>query len=390
MRRPTALTSATATAAILFAAPALAQDASAPAAPSTPGVPARVEPLPAGQTKVLQAVVMEVKGAAEWRADDKAAWKAADIDDLLEPGAQIRTGRSSSLALRVGHNSTVLVSALTRIDLPSMVQDGAVLRTRAGVVRGRADFKVDQVGLTNDFEVITPSTTLAVRGTGFGILWGALEGASVDTLPGNTIASIELRYFGSRLTQYLAGRSISSQKHQNPVLAALFNTLGPPLLLGQIIEAIEQALTSGAIPLQALLDQIAISVSEQSSQAVQQFVIDLQGPLLGDHVIIQLVTFVCENPQGFSDLFHSELVNFELVDPKGFDKNFNTFLFNLEALCGNIQGGMPPPGSEAFLQILGLIQTYCNTLGQNFDPCMAAAGTALNTLLVAGMATPTN
>ncbi|MHC4142667.1 MAG: FecR family protein, partial [Planctomycetota bacterium] len=107
----------------------------------------------------LRALVIGVKGRAQWRQSEEESWRAAKVNDILRPGADIRTGLRSSVALRVGKNATVLVDRATRLSLPVILQDGQTLRTRAAVRRGRADFKVDSkvelIGLVNDFEVLT-------------------------------------------------------------------------------------------------------------------------------------------------------------------------------------------------------------------------------------------
>ncbi|MHC4766599.1 MAG: FecR domain-containing protein [Planctomycetota bacterium] len=188
-------------------------------------------PVPAGQAPApqkLRALVIEVKGRAQWRPSEKGAWKDAKVNDLLEAGADIRTGLRSSVALRVGRNATVLVDRATRLSLPVILQDGETLRTRAAVRRGRADFKVDLIGLANDFEVLTPTTTLAVRGTGFAVRWGALRGAELEALSADVLA-VEVRYLLTQMRYLLATGSVSREMHPNPVIAALFQTFQTPL-----------------------------------------------------------------------------------------------------------------------------------------------------------------
>ncbi len=77
--------------------------------------PLTVKPLPEGQTKVLTARVIDVKGTAQWRPSDKAPWKNAKVNDLLDPGARMRTGLRSSITLRVGMNATIMVSRPGRV-----------------------------------------------------------------------------------------------------------------------------------------------------------------------------------------------------------------------------------------------------------------------------------
>jgi hypothetical protein len=207
---------------------AVAEPAAAPVSAAQPSVP---RPGPLGQLpdkQKLRALVIDVKGRAQWRPSEKGAWKNARVNDILEAGADIRTGLRSSVALRVGKNATVLVDRATRLSLPVILQDGQTLRTRAAVRRGRADFKVDLIGLANDFEVLTPTTTLAVRGTGFAVRWGALRGAEMEALSAEVLA-VEVRYLLTQMRYLLATGSVSTETQPNPVIAALFETFQKPL-----------------------------------------------------------------------------------------------------------------------------------------------------------------
>jgi hypothetical protein len=230
------------------------------------------QPLPEGETRVLQALVIDVKGKAQWRPGAEAAWQDARVDDLLDPGAEIRTGLRSSLTLRVGQNATVTVDRSTRLDLPQIVQDGAQLRTRAAVRHGRADFKVDQVGLTNDFEVLTPTTTLAVRGTGFGVQWGALEGAAVTGLPTNDMFAIEIEYLLTRLAFALSGGGASRESIPDPVLNALASTVGAPALWKTLLddETIEKILSGDPRFISEASQQYARRVDQANWRAMRR------------------------------------------------------------------------------------------------------------------------
>jgi FecR-like protein len=192
--------------------------------------PPKVDPLPEGQKQVLQALVISVDGKAEWKAAGAEKWKAAAVNDLLDPGAEIRTGLRSTLTLRVGKNATLVVDRASRVELPMIVQDGSVLRTRAAVHRGKVDFKVEAVGITSDFQVLTPSATLAVRGTGFTVEWGALLGVHVAGVDTNRVRAIELRYLAAMQEVPISGAGESSSAWPDPVAAALYRTVFPPPL----------------------------------------------------------------------------------------------------------------------------------------------------------------
>jgi hypothetical protein len=189
---------------------------------------AAVKPLPEGESKNLLAIVMHTHGKVQWRSDADGAWQAAQTDDTLPEGAMIRTGLKSSLTLRVGLNATVLIDSNARVTIPRIVHDGQQLETAVKVARGRADIQVNHVGLTNDFSVITPSGALAVKGTGFACRYDEFNGTSIVGSRKNTINAIEVHYYATKLAYYLSGGAISSNKNENPTLAALIEAAPPP------------------------------------------------------------------------------------------------------------------------------------------------------------------
>lgn len=210
-------------AAALLAAP---QDPAAPAPKLDVPAPA---PLPPGQTKVLQAVVLEVTGAAaQWRAKPAQKWQAAKVNDLLDVGAEIRTGRESTVTLRVGMNATMLVDRQTRIAIPEVVQDGKVLRTRLAMNFGQTDLKVDRIGLENDVEVATPTATLAVKGTGMRISWDAVNGFQAKGVSTNRIRAIEVRYLNG-IVVYLSADEATRDPTPLPALRAFRRTFYLPI-----------------------------------------------------------------------------------------------------------------------------------------------------------------
>ena len=179
--------------------------------------------------KVLKAIVIDVSGKAQARVKpgDKK-WSKLKVNDVLEAGALVRTGRKSSVTLRIGKNATLLIERQSRVAIPEIAQAGQVLRTRVSIKFGKADVKVDRIGLVNDFEVSTPTATLAVRGTVFRIWWDAVWGFRSMGIRGNKIRAIEIRYVNG-VKAYLSGAQTSSKNYKLPALAAFFNTYLAPL-----------------------------------------------------------------------------------------------------------------------------------------------------------------
>jgi hypothetical protein len=177
----------------------------------------------------LRAVFIDVNGQVQWRADDKSPWTNAAVNDVIKSGVEVRTGIRARAAIRVGRNATILMDGGTNVSIPTVMQEGEVLKTTASVRSGRADFKVDRVGLTNDFRVVTPSTTLAVRGTEFAVATGALKQLEIVGAKTNVINAIELKYALNNQTVQLSGGATSSTGVQNPVHAALVSAAPPTI-----------------------------------------------------------------------------------------------------------------------------------------------------------------
>ena len=185
-----------------------------------------IEAIAKGTTKVLEAVVLEVRGRCQWKATEEDAWQKAAKDHRLKPGSLIRTGLRSHLALRCGPNATILVDSNSRVAVPALAQNGETLSTIVQVERGRADFKVDRVGLTNDFSVVTPSGALSVRGTGMGVAYDGFNGASVYGARFNSINAIEMRYYGSKKVWSVSGGGATSNRAKNPTKRAVTKSVG--------------------------------------------------------------------------------------------------------------------------------------------------------------------
>ena len=192
--------------------------------PTAPQAAAAAAPAAA---EPLRAVFIDVGGKVQWRANENDAWHDAHENDVVGAGVEVRTAMRSHAALRVGRNATVLIDAGTLFQLPEAVQDGETLRTTATVKHGRADFKVDKVGLSNDFKVVTPSTTLSVRGTYFAVASGPLKQVEVVGARTNAINAIELKYSLNNATVQLSGGATSSSGLQEPAHAAVVAASAP-------------------------------------------------------------------------------------------------------------------------------------------------------------------
>ncbi|MGQ0614949.1 MAG: FecR domain-containing protein [Planctomycetaceae bacterium] len=262
---------------LLLAAGVAAQDPPAKSVPA--GETASPAPLPEGQTKALQAVVMKVEGSAQWRPGSDAAFRDCKVNDLLSAGAEVRTGRKSTVTLRVGMNGTLLIDRQSRVSLPRVLQDGKVLRTTLALSFGQADVKVDRIGLETDFEVMTPTATLAVSGTLFRVSWDAVAGFGFRGSPGNRLHAVEAEYWESILAK-LSGDDASNEDAMLPALNAFGQTffLPPPgsLAPGKAAYLLQQH----ARPLPSLVAEPGLNVLRRARGAASV----QRGPQGGDGI----------------------------------------------------------------------------------------------------------
>ncbi len=189
---------------------------------------------PPKTVKIDSAIVMKVVGIAQVRNNlhaggRKAGWRKLKFNDVLSPGVVIRTGRKSMVALRVGRNATMLIDRQSRVSIPKIIRDGDKLQTRVSIHWGRTEIKVNKVGRVNDFEVATPSATLAVRGTAFRISWDVIHGMRTQGISSNRIHAIQLAYL-RKVNAALSKADSSTERFPLPALDAWYATYIEPLM----------------------------------------------------------------------------------------------------------------------------------------------------------------
>lgn len=194
---------------------------------STPSVP--VGTMMPGATP-MTASVESVSGKARWRSNAEAPWQEVKVKDVIAAGSEMRTGLRSNITLRFA-NAIVFIDSNSNFAIPAIEQGADTYHTLAQLKSGRADFTVNKIGLSNDFKVVTPTTTLAVKGTGFSVATGAMTGTEVVGVRTNVMAAIELKYAATGQTVQMSGgggESKSSSSSPDPAKSALLATIGPP------------------------------------------------------------------------------------------------------------------------------------------------------------------
>lgn len=114
-----------------------------------------------------QAEFVEVSGKVEVRRAGAAAWEPATPGMRIANDTTISTGFNANASLRMGA-STVVVEQLTRLVFEEIVQQDDAVQTRLNLNAGRMSAQVRSAdGRRQDFQVRSPISTAAVRGTDF-------------------------------------------------------------------------------------------------------------------------------------------------------------------------------------------------------------------------------
>ena len=115
----------------------------------------------------ITAVVSEVRGRVEL-LHVGGGWQPATPGAVVRDGTTISTGFNSTAVLKMGL-STITVQQLTRMRLNQLVEQQGKVTTSFTLPIGRVQASVKSAsGAPQDFQIRSPISTAAVRGTRFG------------------------------------------------------------------------------------------------------------------------------------------------------------------------------------------------------------------------------
>ncbi|MFO8041793.1 MAG: FecR domain-containing protein [Alkalispirochaeta sp.] len=114
-----------------------------------------------------QAEFSEISGKVEVRPASGGSWIPAEVGMQLARNTMISTGFNASAEIQVA-GSTVEVESLTRMEFEEIVERSDAVETRLNLNVGRMRAQVRSTdGRSQDFQVRSPISTAAVRGTDF-------------------------------------------------------------------------------------------------------------------------------------------------------------------------------------------------------------------------------
>jgi hypothetical protein len=131
-----------------------------PTAKTSTTAPAAFTPGP------LRIHVTAVQGGAQYRLPGQNKWQILTVGINLAEGVEFRTGPQGAIQFTVGTDEVYRIDRLTaaRILRASLRPDGTI-QTDLGMTYGRVSKDVDAPVRPHQDEIVTPNSTLAVRGT---------------------------------------------------------------------------------------------------------------------------------------------------------------------------------------------------------------------------------
>ena len=188
-----------------------------PAAPAPATLPAQ------GQMRVT---ITGVEGMVQVREADDQPWRKAVVGMAVTEGAEFRTGPRSAVRCLIPPDQTITLDRLGVIKLMQALRDGNVVRTRVGMPYGRTRYDIEEAGVEHQAELVSPSSTLAVRGTRVSIFDQPPYAPSAVSLTGRAEYMTARRQiaFGGKG----AGRTDVSSNADSPAANALTRTFVDP------------------------------------------------------------------------------------------------------------------------------------------------------------------
>jgi hypothetical protein len=132
-------------------------------------------------------VVTWIQGDVTLKARDSQEWVPLHLHDRIREGSKIRTGDQSAVEIVFENGTSCLQKADTIAGFLKIRQKGDLYEQRLSIQRGRTVTKIlKATGREPRFEIETPSTVCAARGTMFRTSVDSADAARFEVLEGKT------------------------------------------------------------------------------------------------------------------------------------------------------------------------------------------------------------
>ncbi len=120
---------------------------------------------PTSQMSPMLISITGVEGMVQVREAADKPWQKAKEGMTVTEGAEFRTGPKSAVRCFLPPDQTITLDRLGTIKLMQALRDGNVVKTRVGMPYGRTRYDIEEAGIEHQSELVSPSSTLAIRGT---------------------------------------------------------------------------------------------------------------------------------------------------------------------------------------------------------------------------------
>jgi hypothetical protein len=113
----------------------------------------------------MKVYITEVKGLVQVRDDDTLPWRTRRAHMIVSQGAEFRTGPHSSVTCVIPPDQTFTLDRLGTVRVEEAAKHGDKITTDLIMKYGRTRYDIEAAGLEHEASIVSPSSTLAVRGT---------------------------------------------------------------------------------------------------------------------------------------------------------------------------------------------------------------------------------
>lgn len=113
----------------------------------------------------MKVYITEVKGLVQVRDTDTQPWRTAAAKMIVTQGAEFRTGPHSSVTCVIPPDQTFTLDRLGTVRVEEAAKHGDKITTDLIMKYGRTRYDIEAAGLEHEASIVSPSSTLAVRGT---------------------------------------------------------------------------------------------------------------------------------------------------------------------------------------------------------------------------------
>jgi hypothetical protein len=113
----------------------------------------------------MKVYITQVTGLVQVRDNDTQPWRTAAAKMVVTEGAEFRTGPHSSVTCVIPPDQTFTLDRLGTVRVEEAAKHGDKITTDLIMKYGRTRYDIEAAGLEHEASIVSPSSTLAVRGT---------------------------------------------------------------------------------------------------------------------------------------------------------------------------------------------------------------------------------